>query len=247
MNRLMTHIVVGNPTISKSKKFISEMIAREVAAIELQIPFSDPIADGPILMKANDVAVENGVSVEQVLNVLSEITPYKTKMCIMSYLQPILSFGPSKFFDKATELGCKGYIIPDLPFDSPDALAFITKQPALKNLIVPVLSTDMSITRISELFEMLDPNLVYITARHGITGDRTVLDSEQLNSLIGHVRTLTNGKIAVGFGVQKSIDVKNILKIADLAVVGSALTSALEQSESVGIKLLADLVNAAED
>lgn len=247
MTRLMTHLVVGNPSMALTKRFINEMIAREVSAIELQIPFSDPIADGPVLMKANDNAVGNGVSVDETLKLLSSLTVHKTKIYIMSYLQPILSYGASKFFEKAIELGCKGFIIPDLPFDAPEMISFITEEPSLKQLIVPVLSPEMHITRISEVFEALEPNLVYVTARHGITGDRTESVTKHLIALIGHVRSQCDARVAVGFGIQTANDVKNVLEIADLAVVGSALTSAQNESEAAAVKLLTSLVNAAEE
>ena len=91
MTRLMTHLVVGNPSMAITKRFINEMIAREVSAIELQIPFSDPIADGPVLMKANDNAVGNGVSVDETLKLLSSLTVHKTKIYIIAISCSLMS------------------------------------------------------------------------------------------------------------------------------------------------------------
>lgn len=227
MKKLMTHVVVGSPTLQVTRHLISEMIDRDIAAIELQIPFSDPIADGPVLMEANDRAVKNGVSVKEALSLMR---PGKTKFYLMSYLQPILHYGPAAFFEQALQAGCAGFIIPDLPFDAPETKQFIAAKPELRHTLVPVLSSGMTKDRLQQLFAVLEPELVYLTARHGITGERTDF-SQDLSTAIKLIRALTNAKLAVGFGIQTPADVRAVLGYVDLAVVGSALTRALAVSE----------------
>jgi tryptophan synthase alpha chain len=230
MKRLMTHVVVGSPDMATTKRIIQQMVDREVAGIELQIPFSDPIADGPVLIEANDVAVKNGVSVSEMLSLLASIKPGQTKIYIMSYLQPILHFGPKTFFRRALEAGCSGFIIPDLPFDAGETRQFIQDCPEFKSLFVPVLSSGMQTERMDALFAKVDPKLVYLTARHGITGEHTAV-TDNLATTIKSIRAHTSADIAVGFGIQNPDDVRAVLQHADLAVVGSALTQTLKQSE----------------
>ncbi len=245
MNKLMTHVVVGYPDMETTKKLLHHMIEAKVASIELQIPFSDPLADGPKLMAANDIAVNNGISVQETLDIINECDSKNTKIFIMSYLQPIISFGAKEFFRKAEEAGCEGYILPDLPFDAPDMHEFININKSLSSKIIPVLSPWMLSSRLKSIFSKLSPETVYITARAGITGDHTNEYSSDLKQLIMGVRKLSDAKLAVGFGIQTTEDVKSILKIADLAVVGSAVTSELESSLARATALVDKLADAA--
>jgi tryptophan synthase alpha subunit len=245
MNKLMTHVVVGYPDMETTKKLLHHMIEAKVDSIELQIPFSDPLADGPKLMAANDIAVNNGVSVQETLDAIKEIGASNTKIFIMSYMQPIISFGPEKFLRKAEEAGCEGYILPDLPFDAPEMDGFIKIDKTLRHKIIPVLSPGMLNHRLKSIFNKLNPETVYITARSGITGDHTNEYSNELKQLIKDVKELSDAKLAVGFGIQTVEDVQNVLKIADLAVVGSAVTEELGGSLVRATALVDKLADAA--
>ncbi len=240
MNRLMTHVVVGYPDLKTTKRLIEAMIDREVAAIELQIPFSDPIADGPVLMHANDVAVEHGVSVGATLKLLASIKSGDTKIYLMTYLQPVLHYGPKNFFQKALAASVSGFIIPDLPFDAPETKQFIADNPELRRALVPVLSPGMAEARLKLLFEALQPSLIYLTARHGITGDRTDF-SKNLEQDVQKIKAYSSAPIAIGFGIRTPADVRIVLRFAELAVIGSALTNALRQSEAQALTLLDSL------
>jgi tryptophan synthase alpha chain len=241
MNRLMTHVVVGYPDLATTKRLIRAMTRRKVAAIELQIPFSDPIADGPVLMRANDVAVAQGISVEDTLKLLATIKKQDTKIYIMTYLQPVMHYGPKIFFQKALAAGCNGFIIPDLPFDAPETEDFITDNSELRHALVPVLSPGMPEDRLKAVFKTLEPGLVYLTARHGITGDRTHFGSH-LNQTVQTIHRLSKAELAIGFGIQTPADVRQVLGLADLAIVGSALTDVLDRSEHDALRLLSVLL-----
>ncbi len=237
MKRLMAHVVAGNPDLATTRQLIRQMVDRQIAAIEIQIPFSDPIADGPVLMAANDHAVQNGISVDETIRLIQK---GQTKCYIMSYLQPILHYGPQKFFAKAFAAGCAGFIIPDLPFDAPETKTFVAELPDLRHTLVPVLSPGMSEDRLNALFKTLEPNLIYLTARQGITGEHTLL-TKDLEKTIKQIRRHSKAPLAVGFGIQTSADVQAVLKLADLAVVGSVLTKALSQSVDVALDVLDEL------
>lgn len=244
MNRLMTHVMVGNPDLQGTKRLLQHMIDIGVAAIELQIPFSDPIADGPVLMRANDKALQQHVTADDVFGLLRTIRPGKTKLYVMTYVQPIMHADPDAFFSEALDAGCSGFIVPDLPFDAPETEVYLAKNPRLRKVLVPVLSPGMTAGRLGGVFSALEPELVYLTARAGITGDASAFAG--LGADVQRVREYTGATVAVGFGVQTADDVTEVLKSSDLAVVGSALSSALEQSESAALNLLEKLSQAAE-
>lgn len=243
MKSVMMHLVAGYPTQADTKKLLAHMIKEEVAAVELQIPFSDPIADGPVLMHANDVSVAHGIHIDDVLSLLPAETR-STQIYIMTYIQPIMHYGFDKFFDKASKLNVAGFIIPDLPFDAPEMSQLIKTSPELAQKIVPVLSQGMPDDRLDHLFDVLSPKLVYVTARHGITGDKTADFSSGLSDFIAKIRKLTDTKVALGFGIQTPDDVKSAAKLADMPVVGSAITKTMSDINKTKT-LVSDLAAAA--
>jgi len=242
MKSIMIHLVAGYPDTKSANKLFNDLISAKVQAIELQIPFSDPIADGPVIMAANDQAVTHGVGIDEALSLL-EGKLGKSKVYIMSYLQPILSYGPNQFFDKASKAA--GFIIPDLPFDAPEIDQFLLNHPELMQKLVPVLSTGMPHERLKQLFATLEPELVYVTARHGITGDKTSEFDDELLDFINDVKNLSSADIALGFGIQTPADVKKAAKIADLPVVGSAISKIADSPKKV-TELINDLARAAK-
>lgn len=245
MAKLMMHLVAGYPDIKSNKSSIDGFVENSVDSLEIQIPFSDPIADGPVLMRANDEAISRNIGTSQTL-ALAEFASKKLDTYIMTYLQPIVSYGPDKFFDQAIKSGCAGFIIPDLPFDAPEINRFVESFPVLKQMLVPVLSEGMHESRLTDLFTHLEPKTIYLTARFGITGDKTGEFSSELKNFINMVKSYTDAKIAIGFGIQTGEDVRRALEFADLAVVGSAYNKALAKSNSNAGNLLKELVAAAK-
>jgi len=243
MKSLMTHLVAGYPDLVTSKQTLKSMIDLQIVAIELQIPFSDPIADGPVLMQANDIAISNNIGISEVFDLINSDFG-DTKIYLMSYLQPIMNFGIDKFFKKAKALNVSGYIIPDLPFDAPELEQILKLDSGLSESIVPVLSQGMPDDRLELLFKTLKPELVYVTARHGITGDKTASFDSSLEQFVAKVRSQTSASIALGFGIQTPDDVMKANKLADIPVVGSAITRKMEKPNEVH-KLLEDLAAVA--
>ena len=114
----MTHIVAGFPSIEENKKLVKEMEKAGTAFIEIQIPFSDPIADGPIIMDANQKSLENGTTTKDALSLMEELTKQvSTPLLFMTYFNIIFNYGVEKFCKKAKEIGCYGLIIPDFPIE----------------------------------------------------------------------------------------------------------------------------------
>src|SRR5690606_25681776 len=131
MKSLMTHVVAGYPTLDDTRHILTAMVQHRVWAIEIQIPFSDPLADGPVLMHANDRAVQQAITRDHALELIRDIDFRQTHVFIMCYYQSLFHKNPSKFITDAVAAGCHGFIVPDLPFDSPDLQRFLKNIPEL--------------------------------------------------------------------------------------------------------------------
>lgn len=230
MKSIMTHVVAGYPSVKKCRELLLGMDKLGVEYIEVQIPFSDPIADGETIMRANDLALENKMDTAGSLKLIQQVKMHvKAKIYIMSYVQKVLHFGMEEFCRHAREAGVVGLIVPDLPFDSPEyeQLRVAATENSLE--IIPVVSPGISKKRL-EADLAGKPNLVYVTSTKGITGNKLNISSE-LGGLCRDVNKISpESKIAIGFGVSSSHDVKEVLEIADIAVVGSAVIREVEKS-----------------
>jgi tryptophan synthase alpha chain len=229
---LMTHVVVGFPSIPATKKIIRQMVVSGVDCIELQIPFSDPLADGPVIMQANDRALENGVTLEDCLKVMSEMS-HETQIPLffMCYYQTIFHRGVERFCQEAGAAGAKGIIVPDLPIDEEEYQHFLDCCQAAGMDHIRVLSPTATLERIA-LNAQFHNELVYCTARVGITGKQTSL-SEDSKKFIYEVKNYVQCPIAVGFGIKSRDQVRALIGYADIAVIGSAV---IEQITKNGVE-----------
>lgn len=239
MNNLMTHIVAGYPSYKDSLALLKEMDKAGARHIEVQIPFSDPIADGEVIMRANDRALESGMTTEKSFELIKEASAnIKSGIFIMSYLQKLLHCGYKNFCQKAKKAGATGLIIPDLPLDSADFKELYKFASENNLIIVPVISPGISKKRLKSVLK-LKPRLVYLTSKKGITGANLSISSE-LSLLTRSIKTdLPECVVAVGFGVKTKNDVRQILKFADMAVVGSEIIREIDRGGiiSAGKKL----------
>lgn len=241
MKPLMTHIVGGYPSLADSRTILESMIQRQVSAIEIQIPFSDPVADGPVLMQANDSAVKTGMNREDILALLQTVDFKETAAYIMCYYQSLFYADVVSFIQTAITAGCTGFIVPDLPFDSPDMRTLLADIPELRRSFIPVVSPGMSSERLASMQQTLQPRVIYVTARKGITGTETVFGDALLDVTKQLRELFPDSKLAIGFGIKSHKDVTAALQYGDIAVVGSALTSAYETSYDAFTTLMDDL------
>lgn len=242
-NKLMTHMVAGYPSTDECIELMLGMQRLGVGIIEIQIPFSDPIADGETIMRANDVALENGMSIEKSFELIQQArkTGLETPVYVMSYLQKVIHLGARQFCAQAADCGASGLIIPDLPFDSPEyeELELAAKANLLQ--LVPVISPGMEESRLSSVLPN-NEGLVYLTSMKGITG-KSLSVSEELTQLAERIKKdCPKLTLAIGFGVQSAQDVKEILAIADMAVAGSSVIREIEKSGvNSGLKFIENL------
>lgn len=228
-NKLMTHVVAGYPTKEGCIELLLGMQNVGVSVIEIQIPFSDPGADGPTIMKANDIALENGMTVQGCFDMLKEARSRGLTLPIylMSYANKIMNFGVELFCSQAQVNNVSGLIIPDLPYDSLE-YNDLAAQCKLRDLdLVPVLSPGMVLSRLDG-YGLKSHQLIYVTSTQGITGKELHI-KQDLRDLIVQIRTKSDGQIALGFGIRHAQDVQEALQIADLAVIGSAVIAKVEQ------------------
>ena len=229
---LMTHIVVGYPSLQASYNLIKVMAASGVAMIELQIPFSEPIADGPVIMKANQSALEGGVTPEIALQFAERVSKeFGLPFIIMSYLNIPFVYGLKKFSNRLEEIGVRGVIIPDLPLEESDDFKESLKSHKVE--LVPLIAPTTSVERIGAIAKGSD-GFLYCVSRKGVTGQNTEF-SASLGEYLRRVRAVTKLPIAVGFGIKDRNDVDSLRGFAEIAVVGSQVLRVYESSGGDGV------------
>ena len=224
----MAHMIAGYPSMSESEK-VAETLARGGAdIIELQIPFSDPMADGPTIAVACEEALKNGVTVKGSLTLLSKVSRWGKPVVVMSYTNPVYRFGIPAFVKTIQEAGANALIVPDCPFDSEEGTALIAAGNEYDVAIIPVVSPGVPEERLKRLAHDAR-GFVYCTTRQGITG-ATSKFAKELSDFVGTAKKIFNLPIAVGFGVKSRADVKALSKIADIVIAGSVFVNTIKKS-----------------
>lgn len=219
---LMTHVVVGYPSLKETEELVLLMDKVGIDYIEMQIPFSDPLADGPTIMRACEKSLENGTKVSDAFDLAKKLSSkVTTPLLFMAYFNTIFNYGISKFCIEAKNAGISGLIVPDVPIEEEEGKEF-NRACAENNLFnIKVLSPASTETRI-KLNSKVGTGFVYCTARQGITGAEKGFDSKVINYL-KTVKKHFNIPIALGFGISKHAHIKQMEGLADMAVVGSAI------------------------
>ena len=214
----MTHLVLGYPSFEVNREVIRQMVENGVDLIEMQIPFSEPVADGPMILKANQESIAGGIKVEQCLQFAGEITAeFHIPFLFMTYYNILYKYGIEQFIEHAYNIGIKGFIIPDLPpEEGQDYLEQVKKRD-----LAPIQIFAPTSTR--ERMQLLAQNgagFVYCVARRGVTGQKTDFDKD-FGQYISRCRSATNLPLAVGFGIRSKQDVDFLTGKADIAVIGT--------------------------
>lgn len=237
---LVPFLVAGDPDRATSERAIEVLISRGADVLELGVPFSDPIADGPINQRAAQRALASGVTAAGVLEFVRRLRRHhELPIVLLSYYNPILQYGIASFCTDAAAAGVDGVVIPDLPADEADALIASARTVDLDTvfLLAPTSTAD----RI-RLVANRARGFIYCVSVTGVTGVRTAVP-EGIADLVQRIHAVTDLPVCVGFGVSTPEQARHVARIADGVIVGSALVAALEDS-SDGLTPLADLASS---
>jgi len=215
---LMTHIVIGYPSLDASYLIVKEMVEAGVDLMELQIPFSEPIADGPVILRANQEALAGGVTVRDCMDFAARVAAdFNIPFLFMTYYNILFKYGVDAFADRMAGIGVRGAIVPDLPpEEARDYLAAMKRNSLAPIFIFAPNSSDERMRLISDHGE----GFIYCVARKGVTGQQTDFSTD-LDASLARCRRATTLPLAVGFGVKGRDDVAFLKEKADIAVVGS--------------------------
>lgn len=225
----MPYVTAGYPSRVDTVDILLAMEAGGADVIELGVPFSDPLADGATIQHANHVAVEQGVTLRDCLGFIREARErgLTAPVLLMGYYNPILALGEERTALLAAEAGADGFIVVDLPPE--EAATFLAACKTNDQSFVPMVAPTTSEERIERLASVADAFL-YCVSVTGTTGQRTSLPAD-LPAFLRRVRKHTKLPLAVGFGVSRREHVEEVGKVADAAVIGSAIIAALDAAE----------------
>jgi len=236
-NRLgiMTHVVVGYPSLELTESLVKVMEDAGVDFVELQIPFSDPLADGPTIMRACEKALENGTKVKNAFILANKLSrQIKIPLLFMAYYNTVFKYGTRKFCEDARKVGISGLIVPDIPLEEEYQEHFIKycKDAGLKN--IRVVSPISSMDRLKKNAKIAS-GFIYCTARVGITGAKEELDPN-IAYFLDRVKKTFKIPVAVGFGISKKEHLDQLSPSADIVVIGSAIIDVINKSEKLEIE-----------
>ena len=238
------YVTAGYPTLGHTRELVAGLAELGADVIELGIPFSDPMADGPTIQRSSQGALDNGTTVDDVFDVLAELRrASEVPVVVFSYLNPVYARGVETFVREAAAAGADGILPTDLPLGADPVLEGRLLESPLDfvRLIAPTTYPERmrAIARASQGF-------VYYIARTGVTGARAELRSE-LASEAGAVRAVSPLPVAVGFGVSTAEHARAVVAACDAAVVGSALVDRLDEGGVAGALALARELRGALD
>ena len=225
---LVAYVTCGDPDLATTRAIILSAIEAGADVIELGVPFSDPVADGPVIQRASERALKNGTSLAQVLTLAAEIREQaqSTGLIVFSYLNPLLRMGLDKFCKVARAAGVDGALITDLPVEEASEYLHAMHEHDLAPVFLAApTSPDTRLKRIAAASR----GFVYAVSRTGVTGQRQQL-GEDTRKLVHRLRRVTKLPIAVGFGISNAEQFAQVGEFADAVVVGSAIVETIERN-----------------
>jgi tryptophan synthase alpha chain len=225
---LVVYVTCGDPDLATTRAVVLAAIEAGADVIELGVPFSDPVADGPVIQRASERALKHGTCLAQVLTLAAEVRQHaqSTGLIVFSYLNPILRMGMEKFCSVARHAGVDGVLVTDLPVEeSGEYLRAMKANDLAPVFLAAPTSPDKRLRRIAEASR----GFVYAVSRTGVTGARQQLAADA-QKLVQRIRRLTNLPIALGFGISTPEQFAEVGQFADAVVVGSAIVETIERN-----------------
>lgn len=236
----IAYITAGDPNIDITERLIYSLAEAGVDILEVGIPFSDPLADGPTIQSASERALKNKINIPKILQLLKRIRKHtEIPICLMTYFNPVFKFGQRQLPLKMYQVGIDGIIVPDLPPEE----AVILMDSCRRNQIdlIFLLSPTSSEHRM-RLISKHSNGFIYLVSLTGVTGTRDRLPSE-IRDNIKKIRSITNKPVCVGFGISNPKQARSVAKYSDGVIVGSAIIKIIEQNLGKSKLLLQNVHN----
>jgi tryptophan synthase alpha chain len=219
-------ITAGYPDLASTKKLVLEFDRIGVDIVELGVPFTDPMADGPMIQEASIAALKKGVSLRKILKLVEDLRKStQIPLCLMTYYNPIFCFGEKRFIAQAKKSGVDGVIIPDLPPEEGKALISLANNSGIT--IICFLAPTSSPQRVKKVASIAR-GFIYYVSLTGVTGARAALPKDLLAN-IRKIKSQTKKPVCVGFGVSDKAQVRQIGNVADGVIVGSAIVKKIKE------------------
>ncbi len=230
---LMTHVIAGYPSFEDNLRALEIMAENNVDVVEIQMPFSEPIADGPVFVYANQESLKRGTTVNSYFDFMKRATSqFDFPILMMGYYNTVFKMGEDIFLNRLINSGGVGFIIPDLPIEEGKQLF----QKAKEQNISPILLTTPTTTveRMQKIGKA-GSGFIYVVARKGVTGVKTSF-SDSFDLYLEQCRRFINLPLAVGFGISDKTDLNFLTGKAEIAIIGTALLKAWEQNGQEGLR-----------
>jgi tryptophan synthase alpha chain len=237
---LVPYVVCGDPDLDATIDVMHAMVEKGANIIELGVPFSDPMAEGPVIQKGHERALVHGTSLRQTLEVVSRFRKQDndTPVVLMGYANPVERMGYTTFAQAAREAGVDGVLTVDLPPEEAGELHDELKKVDID--IIFLLAPTTTDDRAARICEMASGYLYYVSLK-GVTGAGH-LDTEEVSAKVKHIKTFTSLPVCVGFGIKDAESARSIAAVSDGVVVGSVLVNMLGNSGSAAVGQVAELI-----
>jgi tryptophan synthase alpha chain len=221
---LVTYVTAGDPDLGRTEGILRALDRGGADVLEVGVPFSDPLADGPVIQRATERALAAGTTLAGVLDMLGRVrTDLTAPVVIFSYANPILRLGAERFADRAREAGVDGVLVLDLPIEEADDFRNLLAARGIDTILL--LSPTTSDERLRKA-ALLGSGFLYAISRLGVTGARDQI-ADGAQEMVQRIRRVSDLPVALGFGISKPAHVRDVGQWADAAVVGSALVSVI--------------------
>jgi len=227
---LIPYIMSGDPSLDATERILFDLEDAGADLVELGVPFSDPLADGPTIQRASERSLKHGTTLKKVLNLVRKIRK-KTAIPIilMTYYNPVFKMGVIEFFKRAVDSGVDGVIIPDLiPDEAMDYIHTARRYNVDTIFLLAPTSTEERIKRVVRA----STGFVYFVSITGVTGARLIMD-KMMKETLNRIKNISKIPVAVGFGVSTPQEAKTVSRLADGVIVGSAIVRLIEQGKDV--------------
>lgn len=240
---LVGFLTAGDPTFEASCENVLAMARAGADLIEIGIPFSDPIAEGPVIQAANIRALSKGMTTDRAFELVKRVREdINVPVCFMTYLNPVFKYGYDRFFGRCAEIGIDGLICPDMPFEEKEEAAEVARKYGVSVISLIAPTSENRIKMIAESAE----GFLYIVSSMGVTGVRGEIKTD-LSAIMESVKRYAKVPAAIGFGISTPKQAKQMAAISDGAIIGSAVVSLVEQYDENAAPKIYEYVKSLAD